>query len=93
MNSKEIRQQADKLMEAKGKIHEAMEEASAVFEKTIRTLYAGGDERRREILEEILEELEATISELRNAEKEIDQQACVLYYEASRAANAEEEDD
>ncbi len=87
MNSKEIRQQADKLIEAKGKIHEAMEEASAVFEKTIRTLYAGGDDRRREILEG----LGATIKELRNAEKEIDQQACVLYYEASRAANAEEE--
>lgn len=87
MNSKEIKQQADKLIEAKGKIHEATEEACAVFEKTIRTLYAGGDERRREILEG----LGATIKELRNAEKEIDQQACVLYYEASRAANAEEE--
>ena len=91
MNSKEIRQQADKLIEAKGKIREAMEEASAVFEKTIRTLYAGGDDRRREILEGLLEGLEATIKELRNAEKEIDQQACVLYYEASRAANAEAE--
>lgn len=87
MDSKEIRQQADKLTEAKGKIHEAMVEASAVFEKTVRTLYAGGDDRRREILEE----LGATISNLRNAEKEIDQQACVLYYEASCAERAEEE--
>ena len=87
MNSKEIRQQADKLMEAKGKIHEAMEEASAVFEKTVRILYAGGDDRRREILEG----LGATIKELRKAEKEIDQQACVLGYEASCAAEAEEE--
>ena len=87
MNSKEIRQQAEKLLEAKGKIHEAMEEASAVFEKTVRNLYAGGDERRREILEG----LGATIKELRNAEKEIDEQACVLYYEASCAERAEEE--
>lgn len=86
MNSHEIKAQAEKLIETKGKIHEAVEEASAVFEKTVRNLYAGGDDRRREILEG----LGATIKELRNAEKEIDQQACVLYYEASCAERAEE---
>lgn len=87
MNSKEIRQQADKLFEVKGKIREAIEESSAVFEKTVRILYAGGDDRRREILEE----LGATIKELRKAEEDLDMQACVLGYEASRAADAEEE--
>lgn len=87
MNSKEIRQQADKLFEVEGKIREAIEESSAVFEKTVRILYAGGDDRRREILEE----LGATIKDLRKAEEDLDMQACVLCYEASRAADAEEE--
>lgn len=87
MNSKEIRQQADKLFEVRGKIREAIEESSAVFEKTVRILYAGGDDRRREILEG----LGATIKDLRKAEEDLDLQACVLCYEASRAADAEEE--
>lgn len=87
MNSKEIRQQADKLFEVEGKIREAIEESSAVFGKTVGILYAGGDDRRREVLEE----LGATIKELRKAEKDLDMQACVLCYEASCAAEAEEE--
>ena len=89
MNSKEIKQQAEELMAARAKVLEAMDKASAVFEKTVRTLYAGGDDNRRANLEK----LGATIKELREIDKVLGEQACILIHEAGCAARAEEEDD